>query len=208
MSRTDKQAAAPDAWKRQLLEARQRACDALSECAGPHIDNWAAADVAELVQFAHAQVLAYHRHIAAQADELPSDGLWDEQLMPVRVPKTQSLDGGMTDWYGEYDLEDITEAAEMENKPVSLASLREEWSQRNRAVVTVELLDRGTGQQITEKEDFDLHLPPAACEAVLAQLDKCLDELGWLPEITNNGDDGKFGRDDVMDMWGRMESHR
>lgn len=183
---------AQDAWKRQLLEARAHARDALSECATPYVDNWNPIDVPELVQFLHAQVMDFHRHIEPKADGLPED-MWKQRIVAVTVPETQSIDGGMTNHYGEYDVQGVLKKADWIEKPVALGTLRQEWQLENTVTIGITHRHRATGETITESRALSLHLPPAACEAVIAQLDRCIEDLGWLPEAS----DRTIGADDV-----------
>lgn len=182
---------AEDAWKRSMLDARQQARDALAECSGPHIDPRQAVNCPGVVQFLHAKTLDYYRHIAPKSDGLP-DELWNAELTTVSVPATQRVEGGMTNWYGDYDIEGVLENARWTEKPVQLASLREKWQENATAAIEIVIDHRATEEQTREYEQYDLYLPPIACESVIAQLDKCLDNLKWLPEageIDINADD-------------------
>lgn len=172
---------AEDAWKRAMLDARQGARGALAECSAPHIDNWQAVEAPQIVQFCHAKTMDYYRHISPKAPGLP-DELWREQVTAVRVPRSQQIEAGITNWYGEYELDGILSKAGWVEKPVTLDTLREEWQEQSTVDIEVLIDDRATGQVQHELQRFDIHLPPAACEAVIQRLDKCLDDLKWLPE--------------------------
>ncbi len=199
MSQWDEDDVTKEEWKRQLHESRQLARSALSECARPAIDEWTAVNVPELVQYLHAQTLDYYRHVApkrAGVQDLTDDQLtgvsWDEPLCMVEVPTSQTVDAGMTDWYGDYDVGDILSEADWVKKPVTLATLRKEWQRNNRITISANVRHRVTGEEITEQETVSLHLPPAACEMVIAGLDDVLEDLKWLPEaaeLTNKGED-------------------
>lgn len=172
-----------DAWKRSLLDARERAREALAECSGPHVETWQAINTGEVVQYLHAETLDYYRHLAPKSAEFP-DNLWKETLVEVNVPKTQRLRAGMTDWYGGYDTNDILDRAEWAAKPVTLDNLRDEWLANATASIEIIVDHRSTDDQDREYRQYELHLPPAASEAVIAQLDECLEYIGWLPTTT------------------------
>lgn len=183
---------AQDAWKRSMLDAREQAREALSECATPAIDNENAVNAPELVQYLHSQTLDYYRHIAPKAATLQSD-VWERELTTVRVPETQTIDGGTTNWHGDYDVDDVLGQASWTHKPVQLETLRQEWQRDTRVIVGIEIVHRATGDEILEHREFTLHLPPAACEEVIGALDECLDDLRWLPEAGEIS----IGADDV-----------
>lgn len=172
---------AENAWKRSLLDARHGAREALAESVRPEIDNWQAIDTPQVVQYCHAKTMDYYRHIAPKAAGLPSE-LWSDPVTEVRVPDTQQIDAGLTDWYGRYELDDILDDAERTEKPVALDTLREEWQENATADIEVQVENRATGETEQEYRRFDLYLPPAACDAVIQRLDECLENLNWLPE--------------------------
>ena len=171
-----------DEWERQLVESRQLARQALAECATPEIESWNPVNVPELVQFLHAQTMDYYRHIRPKRQGIRG-GKWEEPLVSVEVPQSQTVDCGMTDWYGEFDIGDVLTDAEWTAKPVALGTLREKWAQGTSVRISAEVVHRGTRERITEHRDLQLHLPPAACAAVLEQLDDCLEDLGWIPAV-------------------------
>lgn len=190
---------AEGSWKRSMYQARQLARDALAECSGPHIDSWQAINAPNVVQYLHAQTLDYYRHIAPKADELDED-LWEDELLRVRVPQTQQIEAGMTNWYGDYDLDDVLDQAKWTEKPVVLESLREEWQETATASIEIIVEHRATEAREVEHRQYDLHLPPAACEAVLGRLDTCLEKLGWLPEVQGETPRTKIDEDLIEEV--------
>lgn len=173
----------PGSWKRSMYDAREQARAALAECSGPHIDNWQSVEAPNVVQYLHAQTLDYYRHIAPKAEEIDEER-WNDPLLSVSVPETQTIEVGMTNWYGDYELDDVLSNAKWVDKPVVLASLRDDWQKDATAAIEIVITDRATRTETREYRQYDLTLPPAACEAILGALDECLEELGWLPEVT------------------------
>ena len=182
---------AKGAWKRSLLDAREQARLALSECAGSGVDNHTPVDVPELVQYCHAQTLDYYRHVAPKRDGIRG-GKWDDVVATVPVPTAEPIDLGLSDWYGAYDAGELLGAAEWTTEPVSLATLPE-FARENTVQLTATVTHRATGETMTETRQVELHLPPAACDAILGQLDDCLEDLRWLPDAG----DLELGADDV-----------
>lgn len=172
---------AEDAWKRAMLDARQGARDALAECSAPGIDNWRSVDAPQIVQFCHAKTMDYYRHISPKASGLPEE-LWKTEITRVAVPAPQQIEAGMTNWYGDYELDGVLSEADWTEKPVTLDTLREEWQETSTVDIEIHIENRATGEVTVEQQRFDIHLPPAACEAVIQRLDECLDDLKWLPD--------------------------
>jgi hypothetical protein len=144
-----------------------------------------------LVQLRHAQTLDYYRHVAPKRDGIRG-GKWDEVVATVPVPTAEPIDLGLSDWYGAYDAGELLGAADRTTEPVSLATLPE-FARENTVQLTATVTHRATGETMTETRQVELHLPPAACDAILGQLDDCLEDLRWLPDAG----DLELGADDV-----------
>jgi len=180
-----------EGWKRDAQAARERARDALAECSRPEIDDWNAVNAPELVQYLHGQTMDYYRHVAPKRKGI-SDDLWTDSLTTVQVPNDQRVDCGLTDWHGEFELGDLVEQATLSERPVRLDKLAEHWQYQTTGTIQAEVTHRATGEQLTRHRQFTIHLPPAACHAVISQLDDCLEDLEWLPdagEIAVGSDD-------------------
>jgi len=170
-----------ESWKRSLIESRQQARDALSECASRSVSNRNAVNVPPIVQFLHAQTIDYWRHVRPKRQGILG-GLWEEQITTVTVPKGGIVEQGQSDWYGNYDVGDLLQSAEWVDRPVTLGNLGTEWVDGGQVQLMAEFTHRATRETMYETQTVDIHLPPAACDRIISQLDDCLEDLRWLPE--------------------------
>ncbi|MGK7295290.1 MAG: hypothetical protein ACNS61_05565 [Candidatus Wenzhouxiangella sp. M2_3B_020] len=163
-------------WIDSTLDARNNAELAMQECTSPIIPNNTCIDVHNIVISLNAAILRYRNHIAAKSESLTID--WDRTLCKVSTPVGGEYDAGMTDEWGEYDLSNIWHRVEWQPTPVNPATLRKTWGGGREVTISL-LLDHG---EMQETRTETVYLTPNACAHVFEHLDKCLENLGWLPE--------------------------
>lgn len=143
----------------------------------PSVDNWATQSGVESVLLAHNLLLGYASQIAPKSETLRND-LWDEKVCFVEVPKDeQEIDCGQSNAYGEIQIGNIQSKIEREKMRISLKGL-DWWRSKNQ--ITLCLV--ADGGDITDVRQQTHHLPLAAIRMLQAQLDRCVDDLGWLEE--------------------------
>lgn len=174
-------------WIKNTLEARQKVRNAFEELSVLVVPNWKAVNVDPRVQYLHEVTLQYHSQIAAKANADPEQGSpfrgWDNILAHVEVPKSGEYEIGRTDRWGDYDLSNALEKVDRERKPVSLVSLDKEWGVWNE----VELVLTLDGGEKRHERNLTAYLPPAAARTVMYQLDRVLEDIGWMPDAEEVG---------------------
>lgn len=147
-------------------------------------------------RYLHETVIDYARHIEPKSDKVEEK--WAKELLSERVPQRESQhDVGRPNVYGEYESASVHGSVTYRNQPVSLESLLEQWALQNYARVRVVASD--PTPQVLNSEIIRYHLSPRAASACLSQLDRCADELDWLPEATGSHGDAGFDYEDLLD---------
>lgn len=120
-------------------------------------------------------------HLVEEYGHDPEESLWTQELTHVHVPVSgETVDGGTANVHGEASISDPLSHVEREPKEVRLSNLQE-WSHKQ-VTVTVET-DVG-GQMQREIIRKAIFLPPTALDAVVDQLNSCMEDLGWLPDVS------------------------
>lgn len=135
-------------------------------------------DVPEIVDYYNRLLYKYHGQLLPKAEAVGD--LWTTQLGSVDVPPSgQTVDAGMADVFGNVDTSGAIHGLEWEPRPVSLANLRD-WREAS-FTVTLVYQDPGMGpQNIVERKA--LYLPVNAIDTCMDQLNRVLEDLGWLPD--------------------------
>lgn len=181
-------------WIQDTRDAREHAREAKRQMS-PSIANDCVVNVPDIVAFFHNAVIDYADHIAPKANVVGD--LWGEELDSVRVPKSGAThDAGDADLFGDYDVESAIYQIPWTERAVSLETLQEQWSEDNQITYYVKV--RQPDDESSTKESYreTLHLPPRASKKCFRQLDKCMDELGWLPDAAVQ--EYRAGNDEVL----------
>jgi hypothetical protein len=191
-------------WITETMDRRRQAQDLLNECSDPRINKFQTVEVPEVVRALHSAILTYRGNIRPKAKALAKKGLWDVDLNqelnhPVTVPQDKyRTDGdgnvvgregyliGETDMYGEVDAGSVLEVADMEVWPINPKTLEKFWRANNQVTLTGKVKD---GDEIVKDQSvYSVYLPVAASTVLKSHFDKCLEELGWLPDTDDSED--------------------
>lgn len=139
--------------------------------------------VPEITDYLNRMLLEIWGMVSPMSHALTID-TWTETLMTVPTPK----DGGEVN-VGPVQNRDDLEAASLaqqldrEGRPVVLADLSNHWSENAFMSFTVRGRDEWAGE-FEQTEWLSLRLPVYACDRAFHALNKCLENLGWLPEAS------------------------
>lgn len=186
----------PHPWKRSLWEARRQAREMYAYIS-PDVPLSQVINAGKRQVFAHRLTLDYWSHLAPHGEKITGDhpNLWTETLLTETVPESgATIDAGRSNMYGEYDVGNIISQLPTEERPVQLSTLREVWQQQNE--LTFEVTYKTTRLRESDVHRRTIHLSPRAISAVLDQLDRCLEDLNWLPEPGMQ--DYHAGEDEVL----------
>jgi hypothetical protein len=169
-------------WKMRTVEAHTEAWKLLSALRARGYDRHSCLDVPSEVAELEALVFQYRGCIQMKMPHGQQDGPepfedWNVHLMDVPVPKAGTYDGGTSNVFGEFDHGRLFESLEWTTRPVNLATLDQEWAMRDAITVNVEV-DNGTK---TVSHTFRPTLPIAASAACLRQIDRVVEDIGWVP---------------------------
>lgn len=121
-------------------------------------------------------------HMVEEHGHDPEESLWTQQVAVVNLPKSgETVDVGEANVHGEIDIGDPFQLVDWETHPVRLSNLRE-WNEKQ-MTLTAEYQKPGgaPGKKHIRKS---VYLPVFALDAVVDQLNQCLDDLGWLPDAS------------------------
>lgn len=170
----------------QAVESRRMARHALADSVvqtrnGPR--TWPShegRDVpANIREMANA-VIDYSRHVRPKAQQLPD--LWEEELYTLDVIDPGQVIEVQPDMYGSIDPATINADEHLTTTSLTVS------------LDTLDTFDGGIFRQFTyvgehrhkgevrETDSYEYHLPPAACRLVFNQVDRCMEQLGWMPE--------------------------
>lgn len=121
-------------------------------------------------------------HLVEEHDDDPETSLWTQQVAKVSVPKDgQTVDVGDANIHGEIELGDAFELVEWKTETVRLSNLSE-WNEKQVTVTAGYQIPGGEPDEKVVRKS--LYLPVYALDAVVDQLNICLDDLGWLPDAS------------------------
>lgn len=181
-SRYDDDERGQEQWKARTEKASEECWDLLSALRANGFDQRACLNVAPEVKELAARVSKYRGCIEMKMPVSGHDGPepfedWDEQLLTVDVPQAGTYDGGMTNVYGEFSQDQLFQNLEWTRRPVNLATLEREWARDGAVTVEVEV-DNGTK---TVAHTFQPTLPIIASAACIRQIDRVVEDIGWVP---------------------------
>lgn len=185
---TDDNESSKNRWIEDTHEARRDVLAVRQEISADLV-NTAAFDVPEVVDIYNRMIHKYAAQLrpkfersAEDDDERVADTLWFEELCTVSIPPEKGrVELGSANIFGEIDADDAIYKLDWVDKPVTLNNLN--WWKDAQTYVVVDFAVSGgtTGQEHLRKT---LHLPVYAADRVFDQLNRCLEDLGWLPEET------------------------
>jgi hypothetical protein len=169
-------------WKVRTVEAHSEAWELLSVLRARGYDRHDCLNVPPQVRELEALVFQYRGCIQMKMPASTDTAVepfedWDEELMAVPVPKAATYDGGTSNVFGEFDRSRLFEDLEWTTREVNLATLDEKWAMQDTITVSVEV-DNGTK---TISHQFRPTLPIAASAACLRQIDRVVEDIGWVP---------------------------
>jgi hypothetical protein len=140
-------------------------------------------DVPQVVDYLNRLLLEVWGMVNPMADALTVD-TWEEPLGQVPAPK----DGAVLDVGPVRDKSTLNTAAlagqlSREPRSVVLKTLQQDWSSDAYVQFSVTGRDEWSGEFETQ-EWLSLRLPVWACDAAFHALTECLENLGWLPEAS------------------------
>lgn len=178
-------------WVRNTHEALQE-CEQVREQIPAELVHVEPYDVPKVVDVYNRAVHRFARRIRPKKKALgahlveeyghdPKDSLWTQELSKVNIPVSgETVDGGNANVHGEASVSDPLSHVDREPQVVRLSNLQE-WSHKE-VSVTVEFGVRGQKQQEIVRKA--IYLPPTALDAVVDQLNSCMEDLGWLPDVS------------------------
>lgn len=178
----------PHPWKNALWEARRGAREALSAIPDD-VPRHSILHAPKEQVVAHRYLLDYHSHLETHVEVFKEE--WEEVLFQRKLPPRESTVDVESGIYGEYDAESALYELEWITQDISLATLREVWKEGNEVVYSV----RVDGQPREQRREV-YHLSPRAISICLSQLDKCLHQLGWVPDPAEG--EYRAGEDEVL----------
>lgn len=185
-------------WKRAAWSAREMITDALVAIPNSYPRDRTVL-VSEEHELLHDYLLEYHAIVEPRSDEIEvattgtddSPGLWTEPLVqvsaPVRAQEVQLGADEQSDVLRSQNSDREVLAAfygdlEFEERVIKLGSLVETWQVNNTVTVRLEGWVENQGR-VERSISTPLHIPVGAASVLRKQLDKCLEEMGWLPEM-------------------------
>lgn len=184
--RNEDNSSSKNRWIEDTHEARRDAIAVRQEINAQYVRT-KPFDVPEVVDIYNRMIHKYaaqlrpkFEHSAVDDQERVADSLWYEELCTVDVPPEKGrVQLGSANIFGEIDADEAIFKLNWDDKPVRIADLNW-WKDAQTHVVAEYDVSGGVANQ--EHIWKTLFLPVYAADCVFDQLNRCLEDLGWLPE--------------------------
>jgi hypothetical protein len=188
MQQQDHSESAAKNWLSDARDARRNLRQTLLEMPG-QIPAYVTVDPPEVVRLAHNALFDYYSHV--QVKQNATNGLWDEPLCEVSIPTDGEVDAGRTDEYGRAGLRNPVEHTDWRRENASLANLARLYDEDNH--VRVRVLADGEPYSV---ERATYYVPPILVRKAFRQLDRVINDLGWVPEAATR--ERRAGPEEVL----------
>lgn len=197
-------------WKQTAWQARQAVSEALVALPADYPPRKSIA-VSEYHELAQTYLFEYFSVFEPKKDEFgggvdPEDedaeaALWFEPLTAVHIPVSGSirLNGNADVLKAGKDaiMAEVAGQIPERRAVVTLANVRQLYQTENTFQINVKGWVENQGVE-SESVGATRYLPVAGIHAVRAQLDRCLEHAGWLPNITPDTEDAVITEEDIQ----------